>query len=143
MATLTKALIDRHVSLGGFVLALSATLGETAVAVIQSRKPRSYADAVVAPYPAIRTSATDHRLETDSSRTVSIRLREKGDLIALVADRVRAGEAVLWIRSTVKDALADVQMFETLNVACLLHHSRYALEDRNWLDRQLLRHLWT
>jgi CRISPR-associated endonuclease/helicase Cas3 len=44
----------------------------------------------------------------------------------------------LWIRSTVSDALADFLSFEALGINSLLHHSRYAVEDRTWLDRQLL-----
>jgi CRISPR-associated endonuclease/helicase Cas3 len=45
---------------------------------------------------------------------------------------------VLWIRSTVSDAIADFQSFEASGVNSLLHHSRYAVEDRTWLDQRLL-----
>ena len=36
------------------------------------------------------------------------------------------------------DAVADFLEFEQEGVSCLLHHSRYAVEDRTWLDNQLL-----
>ena len=36
------------------------------------------------------------------------------------------------------DAVRDFQMFEALNVPALLHHSRYAVEDRSWLDGELV-----
>jgi CRISPR-associated endonuclease/helicase Cas3 len=45
---------------------------------------------------------------------------------------------VLWLRSTVTDAVADFQNFEASGVNTMLHHSRYAVEDRTWLDEKLL-----
>jgi CRISPR-associated endonuclease/helicase Cas3 len=45
---------------------------------------------------------------------------------------------VLWIRSTVADAIADCRIFASAGVPTLLHHSRYADDDRQYLDRQVL-----
>jgi CRISPR/Cas system-associated endonuclease/helicase Cas3 len=47
------------------------------------------------------------------------------------------GEAVFLIRSTVADAVADF-LTVSAQTEALLHHSRFALEDRSWLDRQLI-----
>jgi CRISPR-associated endonuclease/helicase Cas3 len=48
------------------------------------------------------------------------------------------GEAVLWIRSTVTNAIDDWEQFRRQGVPVILHHSRYADEDRAWLDAQVL-----
>jgi CRISPR/Cas system-associated endonuclease/helicase Cas3 len=45
---------------------------------------------------------------------------------------------VLWIRSTVADAIADYRAFASADIPALLHHSRYADDDRQYLDRQVL-----
>jgi CRISPR-associated endonuclease/helicase Cas3 len=47
-------------------------------------------------------------------------------------------QSVLWIRSTVSDAIAEFQLFDASGIKSLLHHSRYAVEDLSWLDQQLL-----
>jgi CRISPR/Cas system-associated endonuclease/helicase Cas3 len=51
---------------------------------------------------------------------------------------VGRAESVLWIRSTVADAIADHRKFASASVPTLLHHSRYADDDRQYLDRQVL-----
>jgi CRISPR-associated endonuclease/helicase Cas3 len=60
---------------------------------------------------------------------------------AAMARAVRAAqksEAVLWIRSTVTNAIDDWEQFRRQGVPVILHHSRYADEDRAWLDAQVL-----
>jgi CRISPR-associated endonuclease/helicase Cas3 len=47
-------------------------------------------------------------------------------------------QSVLWIRSTVSDAVTDYQSFDASGIKSLLHHSRYAVQDRTWLDEKLL-----
>ena len=42
MAALTRGLIERHLSLGGRALAMSATLGETALAILMDREPPAH-----------------------------------------------------------------------------------------------------
>jgi CRISPR-associated endonuclease/helicase Cas3 len=50
MASLTKGLIDHHLALGGRALAMSATLGETALALLMDRDRKPISDAIAAPY---------------------------------------------------------------------------------------------
>ncbi len=52
MAALTRGLIERHLSLGGRALAMSATLGETALAMLMDRERTSIDEAIAVPYPA-------------------------------------------------------------------------------------------
>jgi CRISPR-associated endonuclease/helicase Cas3 len=138
MAALTRGLIERHLALGGHALAMSATLGETALAILMNRERTSINKAMAVPYPAIRCSGYDHELPQAPGRTVDVVVES----FEQAASRARAaamdGQSVLWIRSTVSDAVADFQLFEARGVNSLLHHSRYAIEDRTWLDQQLL-----
>jgi len=75
------------------------------------------------------------------------RHRKKGPLLSLrplgthcqSVETVGRGEAVLWIRSTVADALDDYHAFQSAGVPVMLHHSRYADVDRQHLDREVLR----
>jgi len=46
---------------------------------------------------------------------------------------------VLWIRSTVADALDDYHAFRSFGANTILHHSRFADIDRQHLDREVLR----
>jgi CRISPR-associated endonuclease/helicase Cas3 len=51
MASLTKGHIDHHLALGGRALAMSATLGETALAILMDRDRKPINQAMAAPYP--------------------------------------------------------------------------------------------
>jgi CRISPR-associated endonuclease/helicase Cas3 len=73
MASLTRGLIERHLSLGGHALAMSATLGETALAILMDRERRPIETAISVPYPAIRrSSGDDDALPQSQSRTVDV-----------------------------------------------------------------------
>ena len=72
MAVLTRGLIERHLSLGGRALAMSATLGETALAVLMDRERRPIDAAISVPYPAIRRSGSNGALPEAPSRTVEV-----------------------------------------------------------------------
>src|SRR5262249_38855018 len=137
MAALTKGLIERHLSLGGRALAMSATLGETALAMLLDRERTPIDEAIAAPYPVIRRSNGDQELPQAPARTIDVVVGP----FEQAASRARAaamdGQSVLWIRSTVSDAVTDFLSFEARGINSLLHHSRYAVEDRTWLDRQL------
>jgi CRISPR-associated endonuclease/helicase Cas3 len=138
IASLTRGLIERHLSVGGRALAMSATLGETALAILMDRERRPFDEAVASPYPAIRRSTEDQALPQASSRSIDV-VVEPFEQAALRARNAAANEqSVLWIRSTVSDAIADFQSFGASGIKSLLHHSRYAVEDRTWLDQQLL-----
>jgi len=138
MAALTRGLIERHLSLGGRALAMSATLGETALAMLMNRERISIDEAINVPYPVIRRSGCDHELPQAPGRIIDVVVEP----FEQAASRARAaamdGKSVLWIRSTVSDAVADFLSFEARGVNSLLHHSRYAVEDRTWLDQRLL-----
>lgn len=140
MASLTKALIARHLRLGGYAFAMSATLGETALAELQNDRPRlSFEAAAAAPYPAIRTTTRAIPLGGAPQKATRIEFRAFEEVIPLVRQAVlRESRCVLWIRGTVRDAVRDYEELERLGVPTMLHHSRYAVDDRSWLDRELV-----
>jgi CRISPR-associated endonuclease/helicase Cas3 len=138
MASLTRGLIERHLALGGRALAMSATLGETALAILMDRDRRSIDEAIAAPYPSIRRTTCDRKLPDTPGRFITVLIES----FEQAASRARAaaadGQCVLWLRSTVSDAVADFQNFEASGINTMLHHSRFAVEDRSWLDKRLL-----
>jgi len=138
MTSIITALVDAHCSAGGYTLLMSATLGETMAAHLTQRKRMPVEIAVGRRYPLI-SSATLSQPVAASRRKIArptIASRDACQAKALAA--VDRGEAVLWIRSTVTDALADWTAFRAAGVPTLLHHSRYADADRQYLDRQVL-----
>lgn len=137
MSALTNALVRRHLDLGGYVLAMSATLGETALALLQGRPRRSYADALQVPYPALRAPSGDTALRGTERRAVDVGLIAHDSALETAIAASQQGHAVLLIRSTVVDAVADF-LAVSRETDAFLHHSRFALEDRSWLDHQLL-----
>lgn len=72
MASLTRGLIERHLVLGGRALAMSATLGETALAILMDRDRKSIGEAVAAQYPSIRRSIGDQQLPGTSERITDV-----------------------------------------------------------------------
>jgi CRISPR-associated endonuclease/helicase Cas3 len=138
MAALTRGLIERHLSLGGRALAMSATLGETALAILMNRERTSIDEAIAAPYPAIRRRGCHHELPQAPGRTIDVVVEPFEQAASRARAAAMGGQSVLWIRSTVSDAVADFLSFEARSMTSLLHHSRYAVEDRTWLDQQLL-----
>jgi CRISPR-associated endonuclease/helicase Cas3 len=141
MTGLTRGLINRHLALGGRALAMSATLGETALAILMGRERRPMSSAIASPYPAMRRLAGDDALPQSTSRTIDFVIESLEMARQRVRTAVLRGQAVLWIRSTVSDAVADFLNFEVNGTASMLHHSRYAIEDRTWLDGKLLEYL--
>src|SRR5262249_28110213 len=138
MAALTRGLIERPLSLGGRALAMSATLGETALAILMNRERTSIDEAIKVPYPAIRRSGCDDVLPQAPSRTIDVVVEPFEQAASRAVAAARDGKSVLWIRSTVSDAVADLLSFEGCGINSLLHHSRYAVDDRTWLDQRLL-----
>jgi CRISPR-associated endonuclease/helicase Cas3 len=138
MAALTRGLIERHLSLGGRALAMSATLGETALAILMDRERRPFDEAIAVPYPAIRRPGCDQELPQAPGRTIDVVVEPFEEAASRARTAAMDGQSVLWIRSTVSDAVADFLSFEARDLNSLLHHSRYAVEDRTWLDQQLL-----
>jgi CRISPR-associated endonuclease/helicase Cas3 len=139
MAALTKGLVERHLALGGRALAMSATLGETALALLMGRQRKPMSAAITSPYPAIRRRDGDDPLRQSSGRITDIALENLKTARARALAAARQGQAILWMRNTVSDAVADFLEFEASGTNAMLHHSRYAIDDRTWLDRRLLR----
>ena len=137
MSHIVGALVDRHLGLGGHVLAMSATLGETALARLQRRTPLSFEEAVETPYPAIRSYQVS-RVDASHARSVKIALTGLQGCLGAAISAARAGQCVLIIRSTVTDAVETWRRVSEVDVEIMLHHSRYALHDRTILDRRLL-----
>ena len=137
MSRIIGALVDRHLALGGYVLAMSATLGETALAQLQRRKPLTLKEAVEIPYPAIRAREPLH-LSASATRTVKITLTGFKECLGAAISAAKTGQSVLFIRSTVADAIDTWYRASAAGVEIMLHHSRYALHDRSILDRRLL-----
>jgi CRISPR-associated endonuclease/helicase Cas3 len=98
MTALTRGLIERHLSLGGWILAMSATLGETALATLTNRKRRPLGQAIAAPYPAVRDSRGDHKLlaapDPISGRTVDVVVEPHGKATERAQQAVADGPAV-------------------------------------------------
>jgi CRISPR-associated endonuclease/helicase Cas3 len=139
MAALTRGLIERHLSLGGRALTMSATLGETALAILMDRERRPIDAAISVPYPAIRRSGDDDAaLPQAPGRTVDVMIEGYEQAVTRACAAAAEGQSVLWLRSTVTDATNDFLAFEARGTNSLLHHSRYAVEDRTWLDQRLL-----
>ncbi len=72
MAVLTNALVRRHLHLGSYVLAMSATLGETALALLQGRERRNFENAVQVSYPALRAPSGDTPVAGAERRAVDV-----------------------------------------------------------------------
>src|SRR5262249_40344808 len=138
MAALTRGLMERHLALGGRALAMSATLGETALAILMDRERRPFDEAIAVPYPAVRRRSCDQELPQALGRTIDVVVEPFEQATSRARAAAMDGKSVLWIRSTVSDAVADFLSFEARGLNSLLHHSRYAVEDRTWLDQQLL-----
>jgi CRISPR-associated endonuclease/helicase Cas3 len=90
------------------------------------------------PYPAIRRSGGDDALPEAPGRTIDVVTEDYKQAAARAHAAAVEGQSVLWLRSTVTDATNDFLAFEARGTNSLLRHSRYAVEDRSWLDQRLL-----
>jgi CRISPR-associated endonuclease/helicase Cas3 len=140
MSEIVSRLVDEHLALGGYALLMSATLGETMRARLEGRRRLGFANAVARVYPLVSAGVTAAPVPVPemSRRRVDIVIEDQTNAIARVLATVGRAEPVLWIRSTVADAIADHRKFASANIPTLLHHSRYADDDRQYLDRQVL-----
>jgi CRISPR-associated endonuclease/helicase Cas3 len=75
---------------------------------------------------------------TAPRRAVNVQIQGYSSALARAEAAARAGQAVLWIRSTVANAVDDWTTLRNRGVPVLLHHSRYADDDRTYLDGQVL-----
>ena len=116
---------------------MSATLGEALRAKLENRRCLPFAEAVARDYPLV-TSGAHAMPVTTAGRSVDVRIEGFNAAVADAVNAAQSGHAVLWIRSTVANATEDWERFKQMRLPVILHHSRYADEDRAWLDAQVL-----
>jgi len=151
----------KHVALGGYTTVLSATLGNVGFSELVGTPLLPFEEAKKVPYPIIWhgssfNSLTTSSFEADGERRKQITLTHGSDIdaIAKVKQAVDAGAKVLVILSTVSRAREFQSLLEAAGVPTLsltgpngsvnvMHHGRYALQDRRNIDRSVLRVLGT
>jgi CRISPR-associated endonuclease/helicase Cas3 len=139
MSEIITHLVSEHLALGGYALLMSATLGETLRAKLERRPRVEIVAATAKPYPQVSAPNKELKIEASAVRTTRIIVDEHQNAVKRTLETVQRNEAVLWIRSTVADALDDYRLFRSSGTNAILHHSRYADIDRQYLDREVLR----
>lgn len=142
------ALVKSHLSLGGHVLLMSATLGAAARRKWRGETASDLQTDMALPYPAVWTSKGLQPVAPDpvASKTVHVETHAGWtgeDAAALALAAARQGARVLVIRNTVKRAqetfaachASAPDLLLTVNGVPTLHHSRFAAEDRALLDK--------
>ena len=117
---------------------MSATLGETLRAKLERRPRVDISAATARPYPEVATPDKRISVEIAGVRTTNIVIQDHAVAIERAQDVAKQGAAVLWVRSTVADALDDYHTLQAGGAPVMLHHSRFADVDRQYLDRQVL-----
>jgi CRISPR-associated endonuclease/helicase Cas3 len=139
MSEIVTRLVDEHLALGGYALLMSATLGETLRAKLEGRQRIDIAAAIARPYPQVSTPTNEIKVPTPAVRTTNVVIDDHSNAMKRAIETIERNEAVLWIRSTVGDAINDYRAFKSINANAILHHSRFADVDRQHLDREVLR----
>ena len=164
MGTILEALLAAHFSAGGYALLMSATLGSVARRRWLLGRQRAGAEectldsAIATPYPAVSTTFHDDENIADAGgneKDKTVHIEPMPDMMgfAAIADRAlraaRAGAKVLIIRNTVNVAIRTQQELEeraapdeqqllfTVNDVPTLHHGRFAVDDRQLLDKRV------
>jgi CRISPR-associated endonuclease/helicase Cas3 len=117
---------------------MSATLGETLRAKIERRLRVEISSSRIQPYPQVSTPSSQIPVQTSGMRTTKIVIEDRAAALMRARQAAANDEAVLWIRSTVGDALDDYRAFQSSGTPVILHHSRFADVDRRYLDNQVL-----
>jgi CRISPR-associated endonuclease/helicase Cas3 len=133
MLEIVRSLVRRHLDIGGHVLLMSATLGEVLRAELEQRPRLPLTAAIAAPYPSVNGVPVP-------APVVESSLSMTGYAAALteIEKCVREGGCALVIRSTVGTAVATYQQLLAAGIPVMLHHSRYADIDRQYLDGKLV-----
>jgi CRISPR-associated endonuclease/helicase Cas3 len=139
MSEIVTRLVNEHLTLGGYALLMSATLGETLRAKIEHRQRTDIMTATARSYPQVSTPGAQICIEAANIRTIHVIIEDQSRTLTRATAAVGRGETLLWIRSTVADALTDYHTFQSTGVPVMLHHSRYADVDRQHLDHEVLR----
>jgi len=153
MATVLGRVLERHVSLGGHAVLLSATLGDAGLSAL-GRPPADFDEACGRLYPAIWHGQRFDGLQwkgfkADETRRRHVRFfrQQQAAAVQSVRRAVARGARVLVILSTVQDAIAFQRALEGAGVPTMaatscagtevgvMHHGRYAAADRAVLDR--------
>jgi CRISPR-associated endonuclease/helicase Cas3 len=137
MMSIVYSLVRRHIDLGGYVLAMSATLGERIRAVLEGRPIQAFNESVDKPYPVVQAGKRFISFAA-SVRTTKIQLTTRGDALAAAREAVAKGGCALVIRSTVDSAIETYSSLAKDGVPAMLHHSRYADHDRRLLDDRIV-----
>ena len=163
MRRIIKSLLDAHLGAGGYALLMSATLGSAARRQWLSTGRWSFNDAppfgeaVDAHYPAVsvRDSGRERIApagENGQDKTVGISaepvIHAFDQVAELALQAARAGAKTLVIRNTVSNAIGTQEALEraagddshllfSVNGVATLHHSRFAVDDRRMLDKEV------
>jgi CRISPR-associated endonuclease/helicase Cas3 len=137
MSAIVSELVDAHRNAGGYVLLMSATLGETMAARLTRRPRLPVSTATCRKYPLVSSGTVSAMPVSTRSKTACVKTEPHVDCIQHAMQAVQSGKTVLWIRSTVTDALHDYRLFEAATIPAMLHHSRYADIDRQFLDGEV------
>lgn len=155
MSKLLDVVVRRHLQAGGHALLMSATLGASSRTQFLGQELPRFDEAVRIPFPAIfHKERKVEILGTSSGRSKRVRVDVEpsiGDtrsIAGIAIDAARRGAKVLVLRNTVRDCIATQEALESLareqGLESLLftcegsaspHHSRYAREHREALDR--------
>ena len=150
MTEILKHLLDGHLAAGGYAMLMSATLGATARAHWTDKSLPDHETASTTPYPAVWVKGENvPRAPAEAGRSKTVRPEtlptmepaEAASRAVAVAER---GARVLVIRNTVSmavatwraviDAGAESMLMQVADESAL-HHGRFAVEDRELLDR--------
>jgi CRISPR-associated endonuclease/helicase Cas3 len=138
MSEIITRLVEEHLLLGGYVLLMSATLGETLRAKLERRPRVGISSAIARSYPEVATPERRTPVKISATRTTNVVIEDRESAIRRAREIAGEGKAVLWVRSTVNDAVDDYRVFQSVGIPVMLHHSRFADVDRQYLDRKVL-----
>ena len=149
MTQVLRRLTDEHRAIGGYAMLMSATLGSTARVGWTGDTPPPPEAAMAVPYPAVWVAGNSEPLAahgTGRSKRVSVSTVETMApcrAAELAMDAALRGARVLVIRNTVTAAIETWEAVREAEGDSLLmqagggpalHHSRFAVEDRQLLD---------
>ena len=150
MTEILLPLVKAHLAVGGHAMLMSATLGSRARVRWTGHSQPPLAACESTPYPAVWTRGDQlSRPVTGKGRSKSVHIEcvptmDPSEAAKRAVVAAEAGARVLVIRNTVGKAVATWEVVKESGKASLLmqvnghpalHHSRYAVEDRQLLDR--------
>jgi CRISPR-associated endonuclease/helicase Cas3 len=154
MRRLLHDLLDHHLSMGGFALLLSATLGSRARAAFTGRPEPSFLEACDTPYPALTDKSGIPRAPAAKAspwqqKDVIVQLlscmEQPMQVLPEVSSAISCGARILIVLNIVDRAIAlhrASESYPDIESALLRchgvrapHHGRFAAADREVLDR--------